>query len=47
MRAFFLIPTLFLIATAPASSQTAGYWHTSGNHIVDSNNQPVRMSGVN
>ena len=24
-----------------------GYWHTSGSQIVDSNNQPVRITGVN
>jgi endoglucanase len=25
----------------------AGYWHTSGSQILDSNNQPVRIAGVN
>jgi endoglucanase len=25
----------------------AGYWHTSGNQIVDANNQPVRIAAVN
>jgi len=25
----------------------AGYWHTSGNQILDSNNQPIRLAGVN
>ena len=24
-----------------------GYWHTSGNQILDSNNQPVRITGIN
>src|SRR5262245_30692636 len=24
-----------------------GYWHTSGNQILDANNQPVRIAGVN
>ncbi|HMB29073.1 MAG TPA: cellulase family glycosylhydrolase, partial [Blastocatellia bacterium] len=30
-------------------SQAAGegYWHTSGNQILDANNQPVRIAGVN
>lgn len=30
-------------------SQAAGegYWHTSGNQILDSNNQPVRIAGIN
>ena len=27
--------------------QGAGYWHTSGNQILDSNNQPVRIAGIN
>ena len=25
----------------------AGYWHTSGNQILDANNQPVRIAAVN
>jgi aryl-phospho-beta-D-glucosidase BglC (GH1 family) len=29
------------------SSPVAGYFHTSGNQIVDTNNQPVRIAGVN
>jgi endoglucanase len=24
-----------------------GYWHTSGNQILDANNQPVRITGIN
>nr|WP_225845876.1 cellulase family glycosylhydrolase [Streptomyces sp. HPF1205] len=31
-------------ATAAAGT---GYWHTSGRDILDSNNQPVRIAGVN
>jgi endoglucanase len=30
-----------------AVAQGTGYWHTSGNQILDSNNQTVRMAGVN
>jgi len=30
-----------------AWSQGTGYWHTSGNQIVDSNGEVVRMAGVN
>ncbi len=30
-----------------ALAQGSGYWHTSGNRIVDSNNQTVRIAGVN
>ena len=34
--------------TAPAASGAgAGYWHTSGNQILDSNGSPVRIAGVN
>ncbi|HEV2345276.1 MAG TPA: cellulase family glycosylhydrolase [Actinocrinis sp.] len=38
------------VTTAPARAATtlgAGYWHTSGRQILDSNNQPVRIAGVN
>src|SRR5262249_4674107 len=31
----------------PAQAAGVGYWHTSGNQILDSNNQPVRIAGVN
>ncbi len=32
----------------PGTSQPAtGYFHTSGNQILDANNQPVRIAGVN
>jgi endoglucanase len=36
-------------ATAAASSSGAGagYWHTSGNQILDSNGNPVRIAGIN
>jgi endoglucanase len=37
----------FLSMTSPMVAQGAGYWHTSGNQILDSSNQPVRMAGVN
>lgn len=30
-----------------ASAAGAGYWHTSGNQILDANNQPVRIAGIN
>src|SRR5579872_4041464 len=38
-----------LLTTASALSfgQGAGYWHTSGNRILDANNQQVRIAGVN
>jgi endoglucanase len=31
----------------PAQAAGVGYWHTSGNQVLDSNNQPVRIAGVN
>jgi len=30
-----------------AFAQGSGYWHTSGNRIVDSNGQQVRIAGIN
>jgi len=40
--------TLTAAIAAPfASAQGAGYWHTSGNKILDSNGQEVRMAGIN
>ena len=41
---------VLLVAAASAvspSSASSGYWHTSGAQILDSNNDPVRISGVN
>lgn len=40
--------TLLLCLIAPtAFAQGAGYWHTSGNTILDANGAVVRLSGVN
>jgi endoglucanase len=40
--------TVLAIFTAGwAQAQASGYFHTSGNQILDSNNQPVRLAGVN
>jgi endoglucanase len=43
---------ILLLVSAPflpeaALAQGAGYWHTSGNQILDSNNTPVRVAGLN
>ena len=38
-----MMPGQVCLAAAPG----AGYWHTSGNKILDSNNQPVRIAGIN
>ncbi|MBO0725000.1 MAG: endoglucanase, partial [Blastocatellia bacterium] len=33
---------------APVSQAAGdGFWHTSGNQLLDSRNQPVRIAGVN
>jgi endoglucanase len=34
-------------AGAPASGVGAGYWHTSGNQILDAAGNPVRIAGIN
>lgn len=45
---FFLSPAVSRPQPVHAqSSLGAGYWHTSGSQILDSNNQPVRIAGVN
>lgn len=35
------------IAPAATSGVGAGFWHTSGNQILDSNGNPVRIAGIN
>jgi endoglucanase len=35
------------VRAAPAQAAGAGFWHASGNLILDANNQPVRITGVN
>jgi endoglucanase len=43
-----MLVAVLLLASAPAAlAQGTGYWHTSGNQILDSNNQPVRIAGIN
>ena len=36
-----------LLVAASARAAGAGYWHTSGNRILDSANQPVRIASIN
>jgi endoglucanase len=38
---------LILCGSRVARAQGGGYWHTSGNKIVDSNGEAVRIAGVN
>jgi len=44
-----MVATLIVtFSYSPAAiAQGAGYWHTSGNQIVDSNGRPVRIAGLN
>src|SRR5919197_3922091 len=49
-----LIPTLLALVLVPiirsapnAAAAGAGYWHTNGKQLLDANNQPVRMTGIN
>jgi endoglucanase len=35
------------VPAAAAAGVGAGYWHTSGNQILDSNGNPVRIAGIN
>jgi endoglucanase len=45
-----IVATFAIQLTTPphqAQAAGAGYWHTSGNQILDSNNQPVRIAGIN
>jgi endoglucanase len=36
-----------LTRPAPVAAAGTGYWHTSGRQILDSNNAPVRIAGIN
>src|SRR5581483_1297070 len=43
-------PVSHATAGAPAAAAAgvgAGYWHTSGNQILDSSGNPVRIAGIN
>jgi endoglucanase len=42
-----LATVLGAVLSYAAKGQGSGYWHTSGNQILDSNNQVVRIAGVN
>ena len=47
---FSFFVSLFLISislSAAASAPGAGYWHTSGNRILDSNDNRVGIAGIN
>jgi cellulase/cellobiase CelA1/aryl-phospho-beta-D-glucosidase BglC (GH1 family)/chitodextrinase len=38
---------LTITATGGGGTPATGYWHTQGNQILDANDQPVRIAGVN
>src|SRR5438045_6137556 len=43
----FLNPALILALSGGALAQGSGYWHTSGNQIIDSSGHVVRIAGIN
>ncbi|MEA3177169.1 MAG: endoglucanase, partial [Gammaproteobacteria bacterium] len=45
--ALALLTVALLLTTPAARAQGTGYWHTSGNQILDSTGQAVRIAGVN
>ena len=36
-----------LLAAAATTAHAAGWWHTAGNRIVDDQNQPLQLNGIN
>ncbi len=43
----FLLPVVVLAVSGGAFAQGTGYWHTSGNQIIDSSGRMVRIAGIN
>lgn len=43
----FLVLSVLFGTSAVGFGQGTGYWHTSGNQILDGNNKVVRIAGVN
>src|SRR5688572_29984637 len=53
-RLFLITLSIVLISSylslgqpSPVMAAGAGFWHTSGNKILDSNNQQLRIAGIN
>jgi len=44
---FTISSTIMPAPQVHAAGAGAGYWHTSGSQILDSSNQPVRITGIN
>src|SRR5689334_23038767 len=42
-----LLATAFFTTQQATQAAGVGYWHTQGSQILDSNNQPVKIAGVN
>jgi endoglucanase len=43
-----VVAVLIIVFSAKPANQTRqGYWHTSGSQILDAQNQPVRIAGIN
>lgn len=47
MRGWLVLALLIVCGSHRVQAQGVGYWHTSGNQIVDSNGDRVRIAGVN
>lgn len=47
LRANVFVCALVIGMSATAFSQGSGYWHTSGNQILDSDGKTVRIAGIN
>jgi len=47
LSALLLTTLLSLVNSTPAVAAGTGYWHTNGRQLLDANNQPVRMTGIN
>lgn len=43
----FLLIAMFVLGATVGNAQGAGYWHTGGNQILDSNGEVVRIAGIN
>jgi len=47
LLAVVLVPLAGLATASPAAAAGTGYWHTNGRQLLDADNQPVRMTGIN
>ncbi len=45
--AISLVISNLIVPTPKAHAAGTGYWHTNGSQILDANNQPVRITGIN